>query len=1608
MSAKTDIIAKYSSAPAAKPVPTLASPLSAAINPPKPTLPAATVSAKDAIIAKYSAPQKKATLAPNAQIEAATKLESQKPAKPVGTTISAAKPQSFGQKILSAIKAPFTESADTNAAKNFASSAISDLIANQNYTTLGKQLGLDKTAQPKYPEGLDPSKLDPITAKYYQDKAVTDEVKKNYNELSKTYVLPDQKTLTYDPEFIKQNLDGVTKSLGLRDNPTIPEIVGALSTLPVIAGMIELPAATALGIAGWQALSMAEKKILGGKELSDVVANKIDANEPTRDILFLLEMVGKGGILHSVYSSAPGVVDKFIHETAVTYNMPEKVYIDPAKVRSMFVNNDQASEAEQGIVKAVAGSYGKEASKFYVKALKEGVTVELPAEVLTRIIDKPWWATLKNAIGLKPTDTFVSSEKLGIPNQAVAGLLKGGTGGVSPELAAAGGGQSIEQRIGAFSQTAISEGPMPVSVARVLSEPASPETIRKIVDFSPEESAAFGKKIIGDINTALGTSINEKLGEALPDNIKLTENPSHDGRPAQFNNQGKIEIFLPDLVKDIKSMASGNQILAHDGKYSKVYKLEQGETINELAVRYIKDIIIHEASHQETLTIGDQTTALDLQQKIRQARVDGNVKEITRLQTELDKHRAGLETKALDYEALNRGALEKKYFTSPRSPSADMVIGKPKPKEVTSNEKALLKTKLKAEEKGSKSGLKEGKKQGRAEVSADEQNRANTREIGDQRQSELGKLKQRIVDRFRASKQVEGVKSQYRQAIDKIKDRNTTIQESRQLLTEYAKLVPAAVRGKFIVRIQNATSAKEFRDTIKRMREVTDLHERKIVRLEIKKVLKNTAVKKVNGYPSAKFEIQAQRDLNRIRAGIKEDYGDAQQKIADLIVKFSTENPQAQGIDDTTLREVQFLKMVGIRDMTAAELRFTLDNITSIKETGKTLKEIERANLAAEIEDSKERILDVVTGGAATLPSDRHIVKQEALPKGKVADFLGNQQRAFESSLNRLSRLDKGSKPYSSYLSEFMGRRTNAAFNQENIGEIDKIHEVADAMHRIYKAENDTELLELIHDLGSVVDLGPTEFADGKQGTEFKISRDQAIKKWMELQDPTLAERFSEGLNWGPAVIDKITNFLRPEDIEFGKFQLDFYRQYYAEINQVYSKEHGIDLPFNENYSPVMADVEETIPENVLLAKEMAKYATAKNASLKSRVDNKIPLKTEGSMNVLFRHIVRMEHYKAWSDTMMRFRKILIDKTVRQAVIDFHGKDKLQILDNYVNDFARGGIAREKIVSGLDEIRGSAAKSILGLNWRVGVKQLTGILDYAIELPFSDFSTGVASYWAHPLKNAKFLYEHSAGLRERFDEGYERDIKLAVSKNFAERLTNSRKLSEKFFTFIRTADKFTVNQGAWAAYRSRFMEARRAGMSIAEAEKEGIYYAEQLTNRVQESSRLDTLSPLQRGGSWAKLFTMFQSQQNKYYRVMTDALQDIKYGRGSRATNIKRLIMAWFIVPMIYNIVGNQLTPKKYQKKFGTLAKQTAIFGPASEILIIGQLVQSVYGWIEGDDFDYQPTAVEGFATDLKNGIQKFETGDNGTAITYLIDAMGKVSGVPTTVVTKQVRAGLK
>ena len=128
----------------------------------------------------------------------------------------------------------------------------------------------------------------------------------------------------------------------------------------------------------------------------------------------------------------------------------------------------------------------------------------------------------------------------------------------------------------------------------------------------------------------------------------------------------------------------------------------------------------------------------------------------------------------------------------------------------------------------------------------------------------------------------------------------------------------------------------------------------------------------------------------------------------------------------------------------------------------------------------------------------------------------------------------------------------------------------------------------------------------------------------------------------------------------------------------------------------------------------------------------------------------------------------------------------------------------------------------------------------------------------------------------------------------------------------------------------------------AEAEAIAMKKFESSTLRAQQSAELEDLSDIQRGGSFAKLFTMFMTSPNQYYRMWMSGYRNLMAGRGTISENVRKIFVAQFLLPSMFTWIANGF---EYDEEDQILS---LVLSPFYGIMFFGQAIETIVQTLGG------------------------------------------------------------
>ena len=753
----------------------------------------------------------------------------------------------------------------------------------------------------------------------------------------------------------------------------------------------------------------------------------------------------------------------------------------------------------------------------------------------------------------------------------------------------------------------------------------------------------------------------------------------------------------------------------------------------------------------------------------------------------------------------------------------------------------------------------------------------------------------------------------------------------------------AADKAKFIATIKNIQTREQWEKALPgidaRIARLMEAASVRSLKGKIAKELKKTKVKKQAGKPVGKYtaEVQEILDLMRQTALLTKD--EAQAIIQQNIEASEGLMPS----EDIRLKNELLTFTSGLDEKTPVALQTILDTIQSMKKTGKVVRRLQRMERNEDIIKKKQLVIDQVTGGKGIKPGRETVGARKTTMEQFKATMrsLGSKMilswRGLMDTLefnagvenkvlaDEFDTLDQDNK-YKELTEDFTNGLTDAMV--ESYG-IDKGVGLKGKISLPYK------IGAKINELQQDVNLGKFKNADGKT-VELIFTKDELIKKYMELKDPTLFESFRKGNKITLEMMKAIYAKLTPADRAFAQKQFAVYKKQWQKVNPIYRDLFGANLPFSEFYSPIARE-----NFNLDITKGFGSFihdATTRTAvttgAFKTRVKNVLPIKTQSSIAVLERHLKETNYFVAWAKRMKVFDSVFKDANVRESISQEFTRSFLNSIDNTMNDLSTNGNRWSRRLGPVEFFRKNFTLGKLMIKPAIFAKQLVSTLAYLEKIPFA-LAPGVADFWlTGPLKNYKILQAESVLIRTR-GANMERDIKNATTTTAVKAFTKKQNFVNLLMMNVKSGDKLAIIMGSWAMRKQRLSEKVALPDIVREYET--------FSAETQQSSDISRLSEVQRGGSFEKLFTMFKSSQRQYLQKELQAVKSLFQKGGTSPANIKKVakVIAIYhvLLPVAFQYLANLGGWDDEDKRDYIRA---GILGSLNGLFIFGDIMDSI------------------------------------------------------------------
>ena len=892
-------------------------------------------------------------------------------------------------------------------------------------------------------------------------------------------------------------------------------------------------------------------------------------------------------------------------------------------------------------------------------------------------------------------------------------------------------------------------------------------------------------------------------------------------------------------------------------------------------------------------------------------------------------------------------------------------------------------------------------------------------------EKELKKLQEREIKKSEIKSRI---KRAYRLgATEKEKE----ITKLQKIVTNYAREnLPKGLYQKsevtgILAKVRDAKRFRELGTAMERIDRVIDKVSKRGALAKWNKTIKKKAtVKKVGGIPKGQVGADVQEIVNDIKSVYKLSEAEVESKL-EILLDVIDKSTDGQPTDLQSMQMHNFMTYGAIKSKTPEQIANATQDFDILVTQG-------RMQIIEETQAYKERmasvraeILDVITGGAGAQTQQGEQAlglkpKDWSQFRNMLSQF-DNMSQSLEYVFDKLSKLDKTSRPLQSFINNYFMPQIRQARLAEYGGTTEMITMMKNKLEEIYGLKGGKLRRKLNENIEKTVTITHHDqiSLEGIKGdiVESTLTYNQAYKKWMELKDPTLHKTFVKMGYDVNKVINQIEQQLPKEVLAWAEWQLyEFYPMYYQRVNETFRRRFFVNLPFNPMYSPIKRSIgAKSDTADPTLDKKKTPFGSVQNGSMKSRVGSQEELIWVDGDTVLLSHISEMEHFIAYTDVLRELRSVFMSRDISRSIQQFHGKPISRVLNKFMDDIARGGIDKSNSVEGIDYLRANFSRSAIGLNPVVFLKQLGSIPAYASDMPMSHWLAQF-TLLSNPIEVKRMLktLSESKLLDMRYEVGMERDIALAMrSVKPGNVFTGTDMLNNIAYLLTKLGDKTAIYLGGWSLYKYEYKQAKKNGATDKEAKEIAMKKFEASTLRAQQSGEIEDLADVQRSGTYAKLFTMFMTSPNQYYRMAIGGYRNIYHGRGSKVENLRRIFVAQFVLPTLFTFISNGF---EYDEEDHITS---LILFPFAGIMFFGQAYATIIDRLGGKNYGSagEVSILEPFndMARLASRIRQIQLGkkelDSKQVIAMtndIIIAMSRILGLPYAGVKRSVLGAIK
>jgi hypothetical protein len=744
-------------------------------------------------------------------------------------------------------------------------------------------------------------------------------------------------------------------------------------------------------------------------------------------------------------------------------------------------------------------------------------------------------------------------------------------------------------------------------------------------------------------------------------------------------------------------------------------------------------------------------------------------------------------------------------------------------------------------------------------------------------------------------------------------------------------------------------------------------------------------------------------------------------KDHEAISKLEAQLQAKPEVTDTELAQLELANLfpVPVEEMTAPQIERVIDNVVSLRETGKAEALRRRQEIEARQAKNLAAFWERVT------PTDR------------------GEERIKANHANLRKMWDEN---YSANLNSFPGLMTVLS----QFGEVSEMHDIlpmkaAESDFHALRIKWENRFKELLAEEGiSDKDRQRFYIKSHKKGEALKFSR-----PWMEgeQQGPgqlhkleVLEHENGEPLSYAEMI--QVFNYLRDKDPDaVSRLKLGNKFSYPGEVPQGTSTAEVIEAHLNEHlpgwrtyadkmlkfydeFHDVVADTtyrrfgrhitkNDTYGGELLTdttgsgqSRELFRRMSAIPGSSKQRQGGSAPVKIRSAVENLTRHIEQFTHEQAFAEFEQDAQALFRNHDVRKFIKRNIGENTLKSVDRHLEDAIFG---YRRTYEGLDKalawIRESIYTAYLGFRPEQSAKQLTGFVHGLQFVSPADMLDG----WSFMVANPKLAKEMMMGSGLMQARAHLRD------PDFHPGTANQlRRFNQLFMKPVEVGDHGAIYLSSFPVLLKKLRETGDEHAAMRAFEK--------AFDTTQSSGSVSEMPLIFRGNAAVRLFTVMAQEPTRQVEAINIAWRKFKANPTAQTFgHYWRIAGITYAGAWLYNMVGYLLaypfmTSAKEAEDKALRMLYTSALGPFSGVAVLGGVLTNLAVTTGNLVFNTNTRAFEPslMPTDvlkqwnkakdslLKIGREGGDAEDYWSAMLAAFDAVGGTTGIPLTNMVKK------